>query len=611
MSWVPAFSSAPEHATQHKSRVDSHNRNQERLSKSNKGEGIPESREGGPETQIQFPCVKDVMKNFESPDSTDESDKPPQKESRVDTPKRVLGKFSKQSKGNADPEIEKRVTQTQIPSFKDVKKYFESPVFTSKIDKPPKKESRVDSTKRVQENFSKQNKGRTDDTNTLVDRESMQEEVEKILNEKLVAYQRQLERTQHANPPMEELIKTQMSLQKISENVQALQTAMENMQVPTKKDLEVLRAVLEGKETKGRAVDTNTLRGRESMREELEKILSEKLDVLQRQLEMTQHANPPMEEMTNTQMSLKKISENVQALQKALENVFTKKDLEILRAIMEGKETKALTNESEKPPQKESSVDSHKIVQEKFSNQSKGNADALTLERVNIGLRVSSMDCVLPYLRTSHLDKLIYCLLYFPIDFLKVQRYKVDVTLNPDTAHPRLKVSKDGKSVKDTGEIRQVPSTEERFDSNIFVLAKEGYTSGKHYWEVDVGKRRNWILGVASESVARKGTLTLSPKNGFWVIGFADGQEYWAHTEPWTRLTVGGRPQKIGIFLDISANKLSFYNVNKKKDLHTFTTIGDSRQGRKFVPFFSTSSGGVSVCDTEPLNIVPGFDDDD
>ncbi|XP_019466773.1 E3 ubiquitin-protein ligase TRIM39-like isoform X2 [Meleagris gallopavo] len=185
----------------------------------------------------------------------------------------------------------------------------------------------------------------------------------------------------------------------------------------------------------------------------------------------------------------------------------------------------------------------------------------------------------------------------------------VDVTLNADTAHPRLEVSEDEKSMNDTGVIRQVPSKEERFDCHIFVLAKDGYTSGRQYWEVDVGKRRNWMLGVASESVARKGTVTVSPKNGFWVIGLADGQEYWAHTDPWTRLTVSGRPQKIGIFLDISANKLSFYNVKKKLALYTFTNLGDSRLQRKFVPFFSTGSG-VSVLDTEPLKIVQGFDDD-
>ncbi|XP_009473296.1 PREDICTED: E3 ubiquitin-protein ligase TRIM39-like, partial [Nipponia nippon] len=113
----------------------------------------------------------------------------------------------------------------------------------------------------------------------------------------------------------------------------------------------------------------------------------------------------------------------------------------------------------------------------------------------------------------------------------------------------------------------KVPSKEKRFDSHTFVLAKEGYTSGRHYWEVDVGKRRSWALGIARESVTRKGTVTLSPKNGFWVIGFANGREYWAHTEPWTCLSVSGKLPMIGIFLDISAKQLSFYNVQKKTAL--------------------------------------------
>ncbi|XP_052561130.1 E3 ubiquitin-protein ligase TRIM39-like isoform X5 [Tympanuchus pallidicinctus] len=239
-------------------------------------------------------------------------------------------------------------------------------------------------------------------------------------------------------------------------------------------------------------------------------------------------------------------------------------------------ESPALNHVPEKSSQKESSVDTHRRVQTNFSKQSKGSEDPVILER----------------------------------GFFKMQRYKVDVTLNADTAHPRLEVSEDGKSVNDTGVIRQVPSKEERFDSHIFVLAKEGYTSGRKYWEVDVGKRRNWILGVASESVARKGTVNLSPKNGFWVIGLTDGEEYWAHTDPWTRLTASGRPQKIGVFLDISANKLSFYDAKKKSALYTFTSIGDSRLERKFIPFFSTGSG-VSALDTEPLKIVQGFDDDD
>ncbi|XP_015742627.1 butyrophilin subfamily 1 member A1-like isoform X3 [Coturnix japonica] len=188
-------------------------------------------------------------------------------------------------------------------------------------------------------------------------------------------------------------------------------------------------------------------------------------------------------------------------------------------------------------------------------------------------------------------------------ELLRVKIYKVDVTLDADTAHPRLQVSEDGESVKDTGVIRKVPSKEKRFDSHTFLLAKEGYTSGMHYWEVDVGKKHNWNLGVAQENVARKETVALSPKNGFWVIGLADGQEYWAHSDPWIRLIVSGRPQKIGIFLDISSKKLSFISVHQKKVLYTFTSVSHHGQNVRLFPFFSTGSSATSS-DTEPLRIA-------
>ncbi|XP_014817032.1 PREDICTED: butyrophilin subfamily 1 member A1-like [Calidris pugnax] len=195
------------------------------------------------------------------------------------------------------------------------------------------------------------------------------------------------------------------------------------------------------------------------------------------------------------------------------------------------------------------------------------------------------------------------------IEFLKKQRHKVDVTLDPDTAHPRLEISDDGKSVKDTGTIRNVPKNEKRFDSHLYLLAKEGYTSGRHYWEVDVGKRSSWALGIACASVTRKGTLTLSPKNGFWVMGCTDGREYWAYTEPWTRLSVGGKLPKIGIFLDISSNQLSFYDVHKKEALYTFNVGDESSQKERFFPFFSTGPATAKP-DEEPLKIVWVFDDE-
>ncbi|XP_031950604.1 butyrophilin-like protein 9 isoform X6 [Corvus moneduloides] len=178
-----------------------------------------------------------------------------------------------------------------------------------------------------------------------------------------------------------------------------------------------------------------------------------------------------------------------------------------------------------------------------------------------------------------------------------------DVTLDADTAHPRLEISADGQKVKDTGVIRQVPSNEKRFDSHLFVLAKEGYTSGKHYWEVSVGRRRSWALGIARESVTRKGPLTLCPQNGFWAIGLADGRDCWAYTDRWTRLSVSGHLHKIGIFLNIPAKKLRFYNARTGATLYTFNIADGSSQEGKFIPFLSTGPA-TSEHEPEPLLIV-------
>ncbi|NXF98669.1 BT1A1 protein, partial [Eubucco bourcierii] len=183
-----------------------------------------------------------------------------------------------------------------------------------------------------------------------------------------------------------------------------------------------------------------------------------------------------------------------------------------------------------------------------------------------------------------------------------------DVTLDADTAHPRLRISDAGKSVADTGAIQNVPRSELRFDSNLFVLAKEGYTSGRHYWQVDVGKRRSWTLGVAREPVTRKGTLTLAPENGFWTIGLVGGRDYWAYTDPWCRVSVSGRLQMVGVFLDISAKQLSFYNLHKGTPLYTFSIAGGRSQAEKFFPFFSTGPAAGKPED-EALRIVEWFDD--
>ncbi|KAJ6653018.1 hypothetical protein lerEdw1_010223 [Lerista edwardsae] len=192
------------------------------------------------------------------------------------------------------------------------------------------------------------------------------------------------------------------------------------------------------------------------------------------------------------------------------------------------------------------------------------------------------------------------------IEFLEARFYRVDVTLDSSTAHPRLDVSEDGKSVRDAGDVLKVPNSEGRFDSHMFVLAKEGFVKGKRYWEVEVGQKKSWDLGVATESVSRKGKIMLAPQNGYWVIGRDGNKDYWARTDPWTRLEVSGKPTKIGMFLDMSAGHLSFYDVYRKSKLFTFTI----KHSGKLYPFFSTGFLTESL-DSHPLKVPPWLEEDE
>ncbi|KAG8507665.1 Erythroid membrane-associated protein [Galemys pyrenaicus] len=146
----------------------------------------------------------------------------------------------------------------------------------------------------------------------------------------------------------------------------------------------------------------------------------------------------------------------------------------------------------------------------------------------------------------------------------------VAVTLDPDTAHPKLILSEDRRCVK-LGDRRQpVPDNPQRFDFVVSVLGSEHFTAGCHYWEVYVADKTKWILGVCSESVSRKGKVTASPANGHWLVRQNRGVEYEALTSPQTSFRLKEPPRCVGIFLDYEAGVISFYNVTNKSHIFTF-----------------------------------------
>ncbi|KAL2079478.1 hypothetical protein ACEWY4_025222 [Coilia grayii] len=90
----------------------------------------------------------------------------------------------------------------------------------------------------------------------------------------------------------------------------------------------------------------------------------------------------------------------------------------------------------------------------------------------------------------------------------------VNVTLDPDTAQPKLILSADGKQVKQGDTPQNVPDTPKRFNQVGNVLGKEGFFSGKFYYEVGVKGKTVWVIGVAKESINRKGPISTTPEYG-------------------------------------------------------------------------------------------------
>ncbi|XP_069044243.1 E3 ubiquitin-protein ligase TRIM69-like isoform X2 [Lepisosteus oculatus] len=186
-----------------------------------------------------------------------------------------------------------------------------------------------------------------------------------------------------------------------------------------------------------------------------------------------------------------------------------------------------------------------------------------------------------------------------PEEFESARRNAVDVTLDPRTAHPCLIVSRNGKQVRD-GDIRQdLPNNPERFTSCVDVLGKDGFTSGRHYWEVKVGKKTEWDLGVVRESIKRKKQISLSTEDGFWTLGLRN-RTYTVSTIPALDLPLTMRPRKLGVYVDYEGGQVSFYNVEEESHIYTFTC--NFRE--KIYPFFSpcTNDGGKN---SAPLIITP------
>uniref|UniRef100_A0A287CYL3 Tripartite motif family like 2 n=1 Tax=Ictidomys tridecemlineatus TaxID=43179 RepID=A0A287CYL3_ICTTR len=181
-----------------------------------------------------------------------------------------------------------------------------------------------------------------------------------------------------------------------------------------------------------------------------------------------------------------------------------------------------------------------------------------------------SESLLLQCLEPAHITDLSSCQVRGMNPMLPVlQRH---ITLDPETAHPCLVLSEDLRKVRIRNIQQGKPCHPGRLDFSATVMGLESFTSGRHYWEVDVEKATKWQLGISEDSADRRGNMPEASK--VLLTGSLMGTSYtfWVFP-PLKKVCLRKQMLKVGVFLDYEYGQISFYNVTERSLVYNFSSL--------------------------------------
>ncbi|XP_048186626.1 tripartite motif-containing protein 75-like [Perognathus longimembris pacificus] len=175
-----------------------------------------------------------------------------------------------------------------------------------------------------------------------------------------------------------------------------------------------------------------------------------------------------------------------------------------------------------------------------------------------------------------------HCSIYRPLSAVQRTRkkFQVEVLLDPHTAHPNLWVSEDKKSVMCVQTEQTAPPYPMQLMDYPIILGAARFTSGRHFWEVQVEDKEGWTIGVCKDYVC---TDTKRPHSGpskYWAIQLCNGYLV-ARNTAIVQLSIE-KPIKVGVYLDYELGEVSFYNTDAESHIYTFM----DEFSETLIPFF-------------------------